>query len=276
MKRSHRAEMAKQTVQIIEQGYYLSPSGKRVSIADVVKAMLKGTKLYGRDPIPPAPAAPAAGQPATVEVTSESSFVALQRLKKSGAAKVGCLNFASARNPGGGFLNGAEAQEEALARASALYESLLAAREYYEANRNQHSSLYLDLLIASPDVPFFRDDEGTLLDEPVSAIVITAPAPNAGAVQQNEPVQIPEIEPTLRRRAELVLRIAALHGVTHLVLGAWGCGVFRNDPAMVARTFRDLLTFDGPYARHFTHITFAIFDPTQTGENLAAFRREFI
>lgn len=276
MKRSHRAELAQQTLDIIRQGHYLSPRGIRVSIAHAVKASVKGTRLYGRTPIPAVDVASSAERPAAaLEITAESTFAALQRLQQQGAAKMGCLNFASARNPGGGFLNGAQAQEEALARSSALYESLLAAREYYDANRNHPSSLYLDLLIVSPDVLFFRDDEGTLLSEPVVVTVITAPAPNAGAVGQNEPARVSEIEPTLRRRAELVLRVAALHGITHLVLGAWGCGVFRNDPAMVARAFGDLLTPGGAYASHFTRVVFAIFDPTETGDNLAAFRREF-
>jgi len=32
-------------------------------------------------------------------------------------------------------------------------------------------------------------------------------------------------------------RLAAAHGYTRLVLGAWGCGVFRNDPEVVAAAF---------------------------------------
>lgn len=275
MKRSHRAELAQQTLDIIRQGHYLSAKGIRVAIAEAVKASVKGTRLYGRTPILAVDGTSAAERPVALEVTNESTFDAMLRLKQGNADRIGCLNFASAKNPGGGFINGSQAQEEALARSSALYESLLAAREFYDANRNHGSSLYLDLLIASPDVPFFRDNEGTLLDEPVLATVITAPAPNAGAVEHNEPARIAEIEPTLRRRAELVLRVAALHGITDLVLGAWGCGVFRNDTAMVARVFGELLTPGGTYAHHFTRIVFAIFDPTCTGENFQAFKRKF-
>ncbi|MGV3662027.1 MAG: TIGR02452 family protein [Prosthecobacter sp.] len=181
----------------------------------------------------------------------------------------------SAKNPGGGFLNGAEAQEEALSRSSALHACLLCAPAYYARNRSHDSCLYLDLLIASPRVPFFRDDEGQLLEEPVLVSVITAPAPNAGAVRHNESGRVAEIKPALRRRARLVLEAAAREGIEHLVLGAWGCGVFRNDPQQVARAFADLLLPGCPYATMFTKVVFAIFDPSGTGPNLQAFRQVF-
>src|SRR6185312_12808515 len=90
------------------------------------------------------------------------------------------LNFASAKNPGGGFLGGAKAQEEDLCRCSALYTCQLTQSAYYEVNRATSSMLYTDNIIYSPDVPFFRDDRLQLLDEPFTVSIITAPAPNAG------------------------------------------------------------------------------------------------
>jgi uncharacterized protein (TIGR02452 family) len=141
-----------------------------------------------------------------------------------------------------------------------LYPCLLAVPEYYERNRACRTALYLDLAIWSPNVPFFRDDGGALLDEPFLTSVITAPAPNAGAVVSNEPERGVEIEPTLRRRASLVLRIAAAREVRRLVLGAWGCGVFRNDPLLVAGTFAHLLRGLGEFAGEFYQVVFAIFD----------------
>ncbi|WP_395743193.1 TIGR02452 family protein [Prosthecobacter sp.] len=274
MKRSTRQELARQTVQIVEQGFYTAPSGQRVDIATSVQAAKLGTRIYE----PPLPGLGAPSQPgaeAKIEVTAESTFAAMQRLRLQGAARIGCLNFASAKNPGGGFLNGAEAQEEALSRASALYDCLLCAPDYYARNRANHSCIYLDIIIATPEVPFFRDDEGLLLEEPLLVSVITAPAPNAGAVMANEPDRKPEVEPALRRRAEMVLHAAALSGVDHLVLGAWGCGVFRNDPRTVARAFADLLQPGRPWSGHFKTITFAVFDPTGSGPNLQAFKDQF-
>lgn len=177
--------------------------------------------------------------------------------------------------PGGGFLNGAEAQEEALCRASALYDCLLCARDYYERNRANSSCLYLDLAIATPRVPFFRDDTGELLERPVFASVITAPAPNAGAVKRNEPALALEIEPCLRRRAELVLSAAVSSGIDTLVLGAWGCGVFQNDPSVVAATFEGLLRGGQFWATQLRRVVFAVYDPTAAGPNYQSFKNIF-
>jgi uncharacterized protein (TIGR02452 family) len=185
------------------------------------------------------------------------------------------LNFASAKNPGGGFLNGSQAQEEALARASGLYPCLLTAREYYERNRANRSAVYLDLAIFSPQVPFFRDDSGVLLEKPILASVITAPAPNAGAVEQNEPKNVGEIELALKRRTELVLGIAVAHEVKRLVLGAWGCGVFRNDPAIVAKTFSEFLKPPGQFAGAFAEVVFAVYDRSETLATYNAFAQQF-
>lgn len=274
MKRTTRQVLARQTVEIVSQGHYIAPSGRRVDLDRAIEAAKRGTKLY-ETTFPGLGALLHPLPDAEIEVTGESTFAAMCRLKKAGKAQIGCLNFASARNPGGGFLNGAEAQEEALSRASALYDCLLCAPDYYARNRANYSCLYLDIVIATPDVPFFRDDAGELLEEPLLTSVITAPAPNAGAVIANEPAQIGEIETTLRRRAELVLYAAARTGIEHLILGAWGCGVFRNDPRKVARAFADLISPGCSWSNHFKTVIFAVFDPTGEGSNLQAFRHQF-
>lgn len=274
MKRTTRQVLARETVEIVSRGHYIAPSGRRVDIAEAVQTAKRGTQVY--ESLSPGFGALLHPLPdAELEVSSESTFAAMRRLRQEGRTNIGCLNFASAKNPGGGFLNGAEAQEEALSRASALYDCLLGVPEYYARNRANQSCLYLDIVIATPDVPFFRDDDGLLLEEPLLAGVITAPAPNAGAVMNNEPDRVPEVEPTLRRRAELVLHAAARAGIEHLVLGAWGCGVFRNDPRIVARTFADLLGPGCSWSVHFKKITFAVFDPSGTGPNLRAFKDQF-
>ena len=260
---------AKETVAICEQGFYTAPSGNVVRIAGDVKRAREGTVLYSPENPPTATQLPREGRTA-ISVANETAFEAIRRLTAEGG-HVACLNFASAKNPGGGFLNGAQAQEEALARASALYPCLLMAPGYYERNRKNNSCIYLDLAIFSPWVPFFRDDEGALLVEPVMASVITAPAPNAGAVSQNEPRNLPLVEPALKRRAHLVLQIAQAHGVEKLVLGAWGCGVFRNDPRMVAAVFAELLGKGGEFERAFAKVAFAVFDSSENLETYRAF-----
>jgi uncharacterized protein (TIGR02452 family) len=200
---------------------------------------------------------------ANVAVTGESTIAALERLAPLGG-HLGCLNFASAKNPGGGFLGGAQAQEEALARSSGLYPCLLAQPAYYERNRASHTPLYLDLAIVSPHVPFFRDDDGRWLDAPVYATVITCPAPNAGAARKRADYDPSKLDATLRARARFVIDLAVHHRIDHLVLGAWGAGVFRNDPAKVARAFRDALAADG-----FISVVFALL--TEGSPNHGAF-----
>ncbi|RFU41072.1 TIGR02452 family protein [Actinomadura logoneensis] len=184
------------------------------------------------------------------------------------------LNFASAKNPGGGFLNGAHAQEEGLARASGLYASLRAAREYYEVHRELRDPLYTDHMIYSPAVPVFRTDSGALLDEPYSVAFLTSSAPNRGAThEEHKLARLPDV---LRQRALKVLAAAAFHGHRRIVLGAWGCGVFRNDPNEVAEAFADALRPDGgPFARHFETVVFAVYDTAPGSPRLAPFKRAF-
>lgn len=274
MKRSKRAELAKETLSILREGFYISPSRRRISVKDALKRSVDTSRLYDGNCSMPALPSPRFSEDLQIEVTAESTFEAVQR--HSGfESHVGCLNFASAKNPGGGFLNGSQAQEEAHARSSGLYPTLLANRDYYDRNRSNDSSIYLDLLILSPYVPFLRDDEGQLLDNPVFASVVTAPAPNVGAINHNAPERASEVPPALQRRAELVLRLFAHARVDRLVLGAWGCGVFRNDPILVANTFKRLLEPGSIYARHFRQVTMAVFAADINDPNLTAFRKVF-
>ena len=107
---------------------------------------------------------------------------AVRLLAAEGRTDIGVLNFASAKNPGGGFLNGAKAQEESLTVSGALYPTLTAHPEYYEANRANRSMMYLDYGIYSPEVVLFRDGAFRLTDTPVRADVLTLPAVNMGQV----------------------------------------------------------------------------------------------
>ena len=212
---------------------------------------------------------------ARIEVANETTLQGITRLIDAGPGPVGVLNFASARNPGGGFQSGSQAQEESLARSSGLHASLMSAWQYYERNRGDPSLLYSDAIIYSPCCPVFRDDSGALLAKPHFVTFLSCAAPNAGAVRENQPTDAPLIEPALRRRGEGVLALAATHGLRSLVLGAWGCGVFRNDPALVAQVFRDLLLGESHWARHFARVIFSVYDASPARDVLRAFERVF-
>lgn len=259
MSRSLRSKLGQETVALCEAGRYVAPSGRTIEIGEAIHESIENTVLCLPETLPEN-VSRAMRLETRLAITEETTIAALRRLANEPGEHLACLNFASAKNPGGGFLGGSEAQEESLARSSGLYPCLLAAPEYYERNRACRTTLYLDLAIWSPNVPFFRDDSGAVLEEPFRASVITAPAPNAGAAASNEPMRVVEIEPTLRRRAAFVLRIAATRDVRRLVLGAWGCGVFRNDPRAVARIFGELLRGAGEFAGVFDHVVFAIYD----------------
>ncbi|MBW8821562.1 MAG: TIGR02452 family protein, partial [Streptomyces sp.] len=205
------------------------------------------------------------------EVTGESSLEAAHRL----GGRTAVLNFASARNPGGGYLNGAQAQEEALCRASALYTCQLEAREFYDHHRAHRDPFYSDRVIHSPAVPVFRDDRGRLLDAAHLVGFLTAAAPNAGVVRRTAPERVAELPRALAARAGQVLSVAVTEGYRRLVLGAWGCGVFQNDPAQVAGAFRALLGPGGRFAGAFEHVVFGVLDRTRDAVVRDAFVRAF-
>jgi uncharacterized protein (TIGR02452 family) len=278
VKRTTRAELARQALAIVDRGSYQRPNGNVVEIAAAVSGCLETTRFYPpeelerlrRDVLSRPPGSTATA----IEVINETTLAGLARVVASGGGPVAALNFASARNPGGGFLGGSQAQEESLARSSALYASLLRAGEYYERHRASASLLYSDAMILSPVCPVFREDDGRLLDEPYLATFITSAAPNAGAMTDHRRSEIAQIPAIFRQRSEYVLALAASHGYKQLVLGAWGCGVFRNDPGMVANAFSVHLGL-GPWAGRFERVVFSVLDTSSSQATFRAFRRAF-
>lgn len=273
MNNAERVRMAEETLGILCVGEY-THQGRKVMLPDLTP-MLSGTRLFS--PLEAALLLGAlqakCGQYQTsIVVTGEDTFTAARRLQAQ-LGTVTALNFASAKGPGGGFLSGAKSQEEDLARCSGLYLSLTQpeVQDYYLINRVCGTALYTHHLIYSPDVPVFRDSSGAFLPAAVAVNVITAPAPNAGAVLSNQPTRFCEIPAVLRERAALVLGVAALMKQRNLVLGAWGCGVFLNDPAQVAEIFRDLLANEAAGA--FENVVFAVLDTQPQQRILGAFQR---
>lgn len=298
---------AQETERIVAAGMYVTPDGRERVIADAVAAARTGTRMFGPDPV----AAPSRERfegtdferthvtsmhsigtrcdSTRFEVTGESSLEAARRLTaeetaeaevaadagQPGASPVAVLNFSSARNPGGGYLNGAQAQEEALCRASALYTCLLEVPGFYAHHRADRDPFYSDRVIHSPGVPVFRDDRGRLLDVAYTVGFLTSAAPNAGVIRRREPERAADIGRALAARAERVLETAAACGYRRLVLGAWGCGVFMNDPAQVAGAFRALLGEGGRFAGQFAHVVFGVLDRTKGAVTRGAFETAF-
>lgn len=268
--------IAAENERIVADGGYTGPAGHFVPLGAAVAAAADGTRMYGPGPVPvPVPRGAAAGPGARCTVTGESSTQAARRLTAAGPEPVAVLNFASARNPGGGYVNGAQAQEEALCRASALYSCLLRVPEFYARHRAERDPFYTDRVIHSPAVPVFRDDRGALLDEPYAVGFLTSPAPNAGVIARTMPDQAGRVGSALDARAERVLEVAVSAGYRRLVLGAWGCGVFRNDPVRVAAAFAGLLTGDGRFAHAVDEVVFGVLDRAADSPTRAAFAAAF-
>ncbi|KOV84136.1 TIGR02452 family protein [Nocardia sp. NRRL S-836] len=253
--------IARETVAIVERGSYRTATG---TVTFDVTPAVTGTRLYTPDDVLELPEQ---GELPRVDVTDESTLAATRRL----GGDVAALVFASARNPGGGFLNGAQAQEESVARASALHACLLAAGDFYAHHRAHDDLGYSDRVIHSPGVPVFRDDWGELLPAAYPVSFLTAAAPNLGAIRRNQPERAAAVPGQLRRRATRVLQVAAAHGHRRLVLGAWGCGVFANDPTTVAQAFHGALRD----CRFFDHVVFAVLDRQRDTPTLAAFTSVF-
>ncbi|MFJ4848192.1 MULTISPECIES: TIGR02452 family protein [unclassified Streptomyces] len=266
--------IARETESVVAAGGYRTARGTEVSIGAAVERAVAGTRILGPEPVEPG-AAPALTAPTAFEVTGEDSLAAAGRLVHEGAAPVAVLNFASARNPGGGYVNGAQAQEEALCRSSALYTTLLAARDFYAWHRADGSPFYSDRVVHSPGVPVFRDPRGKLLEEPFAVGFLTCAAPNAGVVERQDPSAAVRLPAAIDARAGRVLEVAAAGGYRALVLGAWGCGVFRNDPARVAAAFRGLLAPGGRFAERFDRVVFAVLDRQRDAPTRAAFATAF-
>jgi len=270
------SSIAEQTLRILDQGSYDSPKD-RISIAQAQREAVAGTELLRPADVDALftrhPSMPPHGR-TEYALTGEKTQEAASRLvQQEGVDDLAVLNFASARKVGGGFLRGAKAQEEDIARSSGLYRCLETQPEYYERNRAASSFLYTDHIIYSPRVPWFRVKDAELLAEPFQASIITAPAPNAKEHLQRNPGQRKVLLECLSRRAGHILALAQARGHGSLLLGAWGCGVFRNDPADVAGVFASHLKsrrFRGCFGR----VVFAVFDPMKAQSNYQVFAKE--
>ena len=216
--------------------------------------------------------------PAEVQVTHNRSFDAAAQYAEQ---KVCVLNFASASNPGGGVTHGSYAQEECLCRCSILYNCLNTRdmwNRFYTPHRRSSNPLHNDDIIYTPDVQVIKDDDYHLLDTPFAVDVITCAAPNLRERPSNsynpgdgESVRITpaELQALHERRARRILTVAAQQGAEVLILGAFGCGAFMNDPQVVAQAYKNVLP---DFLHHFRTIEFAVYCRPGDDANYRAFQ----
>ncbi len=189
------------------------------------------------------------------------------------------LNFANPVNPGGGVRRGARAQEEDLCRQSSLLLSLesAGAKRYYDYNKSLKTNLGSDAIIISPKVEIIKDENLNLLDESVTVAVMTCAAPYikeglCGLTKE----QYAEL---LYNRIIKMLTLSAYLGYKALVLGAWGCGAFGNDSALISDLFYKALKnieYNGNKENIlFRRIDFAVLSRSATQYNYKQFLRNF-
>lgn len=202
-----------------------------------------------------------------VEIIIENSDTVRAGKMYCNDGKIALLNFSSYKNAGGMFINGSKAQEECLCHASYLYNVLsqFVTRFYDWNNAHKNRALYLNRGLYSPDVLF--QHEGSLFN----CDVITCAAPNKSAAQKYQNVSNEENTRVLKSRIKYVLDIAKDNEVDVLILGAYGCGVFGQNPIEVANVFKEYL--NTTHKNCFSKVVFAI--PNGKDGNLNAFKMVF-
>ncbi|MCR4892752.1 MAG: TIGR02452 family protein [Lachnospiraceae bacterium] len=223
-----------------------------------------------------------------VTVTKDRSYQAAMRLRKADPeARIAVLNFANAFHAGGGVTKGSNAQEESLCRTSTLY-PLLYRRTlrdtFYKHHHDLNTPKASDSLIYTEGVIICKTDEDLPKRMPqedwVSVDVITMAAPDlrdksnihaplvTGGTYMNEA----ELFGYHVKRAIHMFTCAAAKGVQILVLGAFGCGAFQNDPHIVARAYKAAIS---EFPKVFKKIEFAVYCSPRDTENYEAFSKTF-
>lgn len=192
--------------------------------------------------------------------------------------KTAVLNFANPENPGGGVQYGAMAQEECLCRSSNLYPCLCDAsvfNDYYEYHRNLKNTFYSDRLIYTKDITVFKDDNDIpqILPERMwfTVDVITCAAPYIAKRKYTNSTALLLL---FKSRIRNIFEAARDNKADVIILGAFGCGAFKNPPLIVAEAFRQVIC-EQDYFKCFRKIVFAIKPTGEHCPNLNAFTGQF-
>lgn len=189
----------------------------------------------------------------------------------------GVLNFASAYHPGGGFMNGSMAQEESLCYSSNLYclqKEFM--NEFYTYNKRIKTKYYSDRMIYTPKTVFIKNNSHQLLKTPILANIISSPAVNLGAVKKN--IVSSDIDNNcyqkMKDRMRKILFLFSTKDNDRIILGAFGCGVFKNNPSKIAEIWKQLLIDEG-WQYNFQEIIFAVYDNSPDSHTFLPFYQAF-
>ena len=268
-----RVQEYRSTIEIVNQGYYTTEDGKRVTFPTITR-MEHETKFYKNefrvDNIP------TNEEETKIIVRNVDCLEEGVRLCREGYNPA-ILNMASRRHPGGGVMLGAGAQEESLFRRTNLFRSLyqftedfinhvwykkyitpVSTGECYPLDRN-FGGIY------TPGALLFREDEQhgyKLMESPECLSFISVAGMNRPKIKDATHIADDLIEGT-KNKMRTILRIGLRHGHDSLVLGALGCGAYRNPPSHIAKLFHEV--FEEPeFKNKYRLISFAILDDHNT------------
>lgn len=258
MSRENRAAFAKKHVAEMNQKF-----------SKEIEHSISSTKVFGTPNAMPKTPNRIPKNTIKITVLPEDTVTALMGYED--CDNLTALNFASYKNPGGGFLGGSLAQEEALCSESTLYNVLSSQRSYYEWNRKHlNKGLYTDRALFSPDVIFERGGTQRKVG------VITCAAPNFCAARRHKISYKTNLD-VFKNRINFMLDVAESANTEVLILGAWGCGVFCQNADDVAEIFLNELK-----DRSFSQVVFAvpsgnnnIYSFLEAAESMKEFRQHF-
>ncbi len=254
LKRNAAVMIARATQQITERGNYVNEAGEEHDIRKLLATANTQTSAISATTVLPT-RQPAYKQLYTFVHNQTTLAVAHARHKRG--YRVAILNFTHPTNFGSGWLSGRNAQEASLMRSTGLMHCLQD-QVWYRDPVHTVNPFYDDTVIVSPHVPVFRGHDGDLLDQPWDAHIISAAPVHVRAVRRYMPARIAEVPLTVARRATRIIEVAASTKANVLVLGAWGCGRFGNNPDVIASAFQ--AAFESPAIRRFAIIDFAVPD----------------
>lgn len=265
--RTMRIDVFNDTVAAVRRGYYATQNGTIRFDESTTRAMIENTIFYDKEFFVDNNKKTTGTK---ISVVNCDCLVEAEKLVEMGM-NVAVLNMASRRNPGGGVTTGAGAQEENIFRRTNIFQSLYQFAHYanlYGVRRNE-KQYPLDRNfggIYSSDVTVFRgpEDEGyPLLDNPFHVAFISVAALNRPELTSDNKIIQSLIDPT-KRKMRTILRIALANGHDAIVLGAFGCGAFRNPPAHIAALFHEVLK-EEEFHNKFKHISFSILEDHNSG-----------
>jgi len=262
-----RAEIFKETQSACKNGFLVG--GKELKISKTaLKKMQDGTKVIVT---PSAIKAKANKQKTDVEVINDVTSGVAQDLQKKGF-KVVILNMANKDTPGGGAKSGARAQEECLFRESNAFQSLYPSENSTLAKQLQNGKYEVPEFgaIYSPSVTLLRkpQEAGFAFQKPFEVDMIS----NAAYNLSNGVLQ--HYKSKMKAKIRAILRVADGTGHDAVVLGAHGCGAFKNDPQVVSKLFKKVLK-EPEFSGVFRKVAFAIIDDQNSNGNLATFKKAF-